>query len=308
MALSFDFAFEGFRIIRSKPYAVLAWGLLLLIGNGLSLYALTSLAGTSLDALQHMQGSQPATEAQAEAMLGLFPPILAGYGIALPLQLVVGAFVACAVYRAVLGREDKGLAWLGFGADELRQMAVGLLFALVAIGVFVVALIAISLVAGLLSSVLGIAPESLGFLAGVAAIAVTAAFAVRLSFFGVQTFDEEKINLFGSWPVTREYLWPLVAGYLVTGVMIALVYVLCFAIFAACAAAVGHGDVKVLDPILKGGTLTTDMFRSPVTVAYLIVANGLVAPLSVALSAGAPAAAYRSLRGTKSPARAENLF
>lgn len=305
---SLDFAFEGFRIIRAKPYAVLVWGLLLLSGNVVGLYALAALAGPSLDAMQHMQQNPPQSEAQLQAMAELIPPILAGYGVALPLQLVVGAFVACAVFRAVLGRDNKGPAWLGFGIDEMRQIGAGLLFSAVIIGALFAAILVASIFAGIVSAALGLPPAALATAASFGAMAAVAAFMLRLSFFGVQTFDEGRINIFGSLVLTRARFWWLAGGYLITGIMVLLVFLLCLAIFAAFAAGLSGGDTKVLEPIFSGGTLRLAMFRNPVMLAYILVTNGLVAPLTVALSAGAPAAAYRALRGDTSPARAETLF
>lgn len=307
---SINFAYEGFRIIRSKPYAVLAWGLFLLIGNGLALYALVSLAGPSLQALQQMQPAQqgPATMAQAEAMMKLFPAIMGGYGIAIPIQLVANAFVSCAVYRAVFEKEDKGVAWLGFGAPELRQIAVAVLFTLLMFVALIAAVFAATLVASLMAYAAGSAGAVLGTLAVFAAMLVVAGIAVRLSFCGVQTFDENSINLFGSWKLTEGRFWWLTGGYLLTGLMVLLVYALCFAIFAAFAAVAGHGDIKVLDPIIHSNGLSMDMFRQPVTLAYLAVSYGLVAPLAQALMTGAPASAYRGLKGVRPATRPEQVF
>ena len=309
MTPSFDFAFEGFRIIRSKPYAVLAWGLLLLVGNAAALYVLTAMAGPALQAMQQMQnaGGEPGAD-EVQAMLKLFPPILAGYGVAIPIQLIANAFTNCAAYRAVLGKDDKGPAWLGFGIAELRQIAVAILFSLLMFAGLFAVILAASIVAGVLAAFVGAAAAGLGVVAVVVAFFVMAVFALRLSLCGVQTFDEGRVNLFGSWKLTEGRFWWLAAGYLFTGVMVLLVYALCFAIFAAFAAVASHGDLKVLEPIFKNNGLSMDMFRKPVMIAYLAVAYGLVAPLVVALTTGAPSAAYRALRGDRSPVRLENVF
>lgn len=304
---SLDFAFEGFRIIRSKPHVVLAWGLLLLIGNSLALYALTSMAGPALQSLQHLQAQSPAAVDQA-AVMALMPPILSAYAIALPILVITDSLAACAVYRAVLGREDGKFAYLGLGMAEVRQIVAGILFLLIILALMLACLICVSVVAGILAAVTGVSSAALGYLSGFIAMAFVAVFVLRLSFFGVQTFDEGRINLFGSWRITRGRAWRLATGYLIAGIMVMLVYLLCFAIFAAFAVGFNGGDIKVLDPILNGDTVNMAMFRSPVMIAYLVVANGLVGPLTLAISAGAPAAAYLSLRGEPVPARTENVF
>jgi hypothetical protein len=56
----------------------------------------------------------------------------------------------------------------------------------------------------------------------------------------------------------------------------------------------------------ESATLGIQGLGNPVMIAYLIVVNGLVVPLLMAISFGAPAAAYRRL--VNSGAAVENLF
>ena len=300
---SLNFAFEGFRIIRQKPAAVLAWGLILLIGNGLGLYVIASMAGGALHSLEQLQAQAAGTMSvsDAEAMMALMPPILSAYAVALPLLLLADAVVACAVYRAVLGRDGGGFAWLAVGPAELRQFAVSVLFLLLAMGITIVC----AMFASLLVMPLGPAGGVVGV---ILILAVLAAIAVRLSFFGVQTFDERRINLFGSWSLTVSRFWWLATGYVITAIMIVLVDLLCLVIFIAIVAACNGGDLKALDPVFNGDSVSLDMFRNPVTLGYLLVANGVVAPLTLALSAGSPAAAYRALRAQPAAAKPQDVF
>ncbi len=305
MNLSLDFAFEGFRVIRQKPVAILVWGLILLIGNGAGLYVIASMAGAPLHSLQQLQAAGTPTEASAEAMMGLMPPILSAYAIAIPLLLLADSLVACAVYRAVLGR-DGGFAWLALGPAELRQFIVSILFFLVAVGVTIVAAMFAALLGAPIGMIFG--PMASAVTDGALIVAILAAIALRLSFCGVQTFDEGRVNLFGSWSLTVGRFWRLATGYVIAAIMILLVDLLCLVIFIAFVAAFNGGDLKALDPVFNNTSITLDMFRTPVTLAYLIVANGLVAPLTLALSAGAPAAAYRALRALPGAARAQDVF
>ncbi len=180
------------------------------------------------------------------------------------------------------------------------------MFVLLMIGAMLVGVIGVSLLATPLIA-LGLPAPAIGFLTAVVVMGAVAALALRLSFFGIQTFDDERINLFGSWSLTRERFWWLATGYVVTGIMVMLVDLLCLTIFWVFAAAFSHGDLKVLDPVFNGG-VSMDMFRNPVMIAYMVVANGLVAPLTIALSTGAPAAAYLALKGRRTTATPQDVF
>ena len=144
----------------------------------------------------------------------------------LPFSFVVTTMVLCAIFRAVLRPEDKGLAYLKLGGDELRVFAVVVVMT-------ILALVAEGVVAGVLMVAVGAvykANQAAGVLAGVVATVVFVCLAiwvvVRLSLAYAMTFAEKRIRIFESWALTRGKFWPMFGMY-------ALTAAICFGVFIA---------------------------------------------------------------------------
>jgi len=293
--LNVDFAFEGFRIVRERPQVVLCWGLLMLIGNGLAMYAFMQIAGDALAQMQAMAFHPSSDPAQ---VMAVYQRVLPGYAVLLPVTVFINAIVSCAIFRVSLRDEAPGFGGILFGADELRQLGVMVLWWLAYMGVTLIC----ALVGGILVAIIGVALGSAGVAFGtillvIIILGVILTFVLRLSLCGVQTFDERKINLFGSWAVTKPKWGTLLGGYLIALVMAMLVYGLCMAIFAFIIAAVNGGNVGALSPLSGPQAMGADLFHTPVGLAYVVVFYGIVQPLMVAITVGATAAAYKQLRG-----------
>jgi hypothetical protein len=302
MKLSVDFAFEGFRIIRQNPIVILVWGVISLIGNGIGIYALTAMAGPELQQLQAMKGgANAATDPQV--VFSLLGKILQAYSVLIPIVVVTSAIVICAVYRSVFDSRKGGFAFLALGMDELRQILLGIVMVFVFLGVYIVTGLIASIVGGLIFLVLTMVAKPLAFIGIVVGVVVFIWFfswaLIRLSLNSVQSFAEKKFNLFGSVALTQGHSLTLFIGYVVMGLMAILVYCLCLLIYAAIAAGVSHGQLSALAPLMQsGGSMAAlDGFKNPVVLAYYLVMYLLVTPLMMALSYGAPAAAYRVLAG-----------
>ncbi|ESQ76383.1 hypothetical protein [Asticcacaulis sp. AC402] len=301
--LNIDFAFEGFRIIRQKPSAILFWGIILLIFNGGSMYALAALAGDALTGFDP-QSSDP------QAILSLYAKMAPAYAIIMPLAILQHAILSCAVYRGVLGETNSSFGWLRFGGAELRQILLMIIFFFLFIALYIGVVLAATIVGGLVAFALGLVSQNLAFVGIVVGVlvAIGAIFLImtRLSLFGVQSFDQKKINLFGSWKLTAGNGWALFWGYVIMAIMILLVYLLCMVIFTVVAIVMSGGNFAAMQPIFSGN-LNVDMFLQPLYIAYMLVLNLLVMPLMMALSLGAPAAAYKQLIGS-TKAKVENVF
>jgi len=295
MKLNVDFAFEGFRIVRERPQVVLCWGLVMLIGNGLAMYAFMQIAGDAVAQMQAM-AFHPATD--PAQVMAVYQRVLPGYAVLLPVTIVINAIVSCAIFRVSLRDEAPGFGGILVGTDELRQLGLILLWWLAYIGLT----LACGLVVGLLIAVMGIASSAfvaIGMAVGMLlAFGVIIIFIVRLSLCGVQTFDKKKINLFGSWTLTKPKWGTLMGGYLIAIVMAMLVYGLCMAIFAFIVAAVNGGNVAALSPLSGPQAMGADLFGTPVGLAYVVVFYGIVQPLMIAITVGSTAAAYKQLTGT----------
>src|SRR5690349_14400313 len=104
-----DAAFEGFRIPREHPYAVLIWaGLHFLISAGLTVTMIT-VSGAGLAEVIAMSQHPTRDPAQALAAMRHIAPV---YVIVLAFALIVQSVFSAAVYRIVMRPEQRGFFWL----------------------------------------------------------------------------------------------------------------------------------------------------------------------------------------------------
>ncbi len=307
MNLSIDFAFEGFRIIRQRPWLILFWGVILLIGNAAVITTLISMAGPALASLQ-----SPGNSADPAASLAALQHLLPAYGVILPLALLLQSILSCAIFRAVLEKSSSSFGYVRLGGDEIRLIVLYICFIFVMIGAEIVCIGAGAIAGALLGLLLGMVSKTLagiGMFLGIAAGVIALIWVVlRLSLFAVQSFDQKKINLFGSWKLTEGHGWTLFGGYVVSFVMILLVYLLCLVIFGAIVVGFSGGNFAAMSPVFGKGMTSMTAFLSPVMITYTILMNLFVSPLIMAISVGAPAAAYKALSGSVSKSQIENTF
>lgn len=301
MKLSLDFAFEGFRIIRHRPLVIPIWGVFLLIGFGLAYGLFFSMAWQPFMAfIQQMQASAGQAP-DPMAMLQFYGKIGPAYLVMLLVSLVVQSIMACAVYRVVLGRPETSFGGLRFGGDELRQMLAGFLFFLLFIAIEIAWEIAGLVVGGILTVVLAMVSPKLVVVGSIitAVVIFGGIFwtVAKLSLFGPQTFDEKKLNLFGSWKLTKGNSGTLLIGYVVAAVLMLLVEILCLVIFVVVVYAITGGHIV---PPTPGPDMAKQLMglAIPVLVAFGVLMLVLM-PLMMAIFIGAPAAAYRTLAGVK---------
>ncbi|MFT3995965.1 MAG: hypothetical protein QM667_01040 [Asticcacaulis sp.] len=294
MALSVDFAFEGFRLIRERPSLIGWWGAVLLIALVLSTALLMSVAGPEWNAF--IQGQLPKEpEKTAELLMRLGP----AYLLALMITLMFSAIITCAIYRAVLGGHSDRFGFLRLGGDELRQVALSFVLALIIIVVTVVSAIVLSLFGGLLSLLVGAVSKAIVPVIGTLTMAVAMIFniwlMVRLSMVSVQSFDEGHFNLTGSIRLTHGRFWSLLGGFGVAFLMAMVVSILAQVVYMAMAALITGKDVVTVDEVPLPDVSQLANILEPLTGVYLLV-NGVIAPLTTAILIGAVASAYQMLK------------
>lgn len=286
-----DAAFEGFRIPREQPMAVLVWsGLQLVVGLVMSTVMIT-LGGHALADLMAASNSRnPDPEATMAAMRALGP----FYAVLLPLGIIVQSVFSAAIYRVVLRPQDRGMAFIRLGADEMRLAAVSVVY----IGVAALAAFAVTLAASIVAGFgVAVAGAAGGLFAAVVALAGIAALVyggVRLSLAPVQTFAERRIRLFESWELTRGHFWRLAGAYLLALALTVLVLVLSMTLFSFAAAAMHGGDMATAMRSLGGDTSSLQAYFTPTTLVYLVFSAVLNA-LYYALIFAPGAVAYRQL-------------
>jgi hypothetical protein len=295
MAVPVTAAFEGFRIIRRRPVLMLFWGALILIGNALAFGAIIYWGG---DALMSLFSAGPALEDDPQLMLSIMADLAGPYVLMLLIMIFGQAILNCAVFRAVDEAPQTSFGYLRLGRDEWRLILLSILFFLLSMGVN----IASSLVGMFIGLPLGLlmGEDSGKLMAKLISLALYFYVLIRLSLCFVQSYDEQKINLFGSWGLTKGNVLNLIGVYIVAGVMAILVGALCIVIFALIAALAMGGNFEALLSLSETSTpeevMNALLALRPVLILYLLFGSVVIAPLLTAISSGTPAAIYKALK------------
>lgn len=282
-----DAALEGFRITRERPRVVLVWAVfsfLVSICSAIYLISIGQEARAVLDARVAEQA--PDLQAFGAAMADLAPMMVMG--------LLVQCVMAAAVYRILLRPEDRGLAYLKVGMDELRLAALTFIYVLLASLMLAVVVLAAGLIAALASfagqgaAILVAAASELFFLGLLFYVAV------RLSLAPAITFAEQRIAIFNSWRLTHGQFWRLTGAYFLAICGIMVIALLVVTIFSALVAVAVGGDLQAVGKMFAPDQTSLTTYFSPVMIIYLLVAGWLSA-LYYAVVIAPAAVAYREL-------------
>jgi hypothetical protein len=273
-----EVAFTGIRFVRNHPRTLAIWaGVQIVISVVTGLLAVVML-GPWIAAMRaaNQAGGQPDWAQVATAGAAALP----FYSLIIPLGIVFYAVLYATMARAVLEPADEGVGYIRFGMDEVRQ---GLLFLL-----WIVIVIAAEIVAGMIVAI----PTGVTFLAAknftplalaascVAVFCVGLYLAVRLSLSSALTFDTRRVNLFGSWTLTRGRFWPMLGAYLLMlgiAILIGLVTLIVIAIVAGVTGGIG-GMAMIFQP----NTPTVAAFFLPARLAVTVI-GAVVTPVFWAL-------------------------
>ena len=206
----------AFRLLRERPGAVAAWGLVYLAVVVGMLFA-----------------TRPYVEAQTAAMTRNDPAAMMAsmqsFGVLMLANLVsLGVFMVLftAAMRAVLRPLDPGFAYLRVGMDELRVIALSILFLIGFYFAFIIAALVVALVAGIFAiaggAAAGIAVGGIGL-----ALLIAAAvwIEVRLSLVFPLTLIRGRFVIGESWRLTKGRFWTLFGAYLVLGLVLLLLWI-----------------------------------------------------------------------------------
>lgn len=213
-------AFEGFRLARRAPLAILAWAAAYVIFFAVFF----AVAGGSLINVVSLAEQ---LEQSAEPSMEQVTTILRAYGtlmfLVLPLSMLFSAVLSTGVARAVIRPQEGRFGYLRLGRNELRillaMLAVGLLMLGVTVGGMGVASVLGGLAAEMNTPLLNLP----AVLVGLATVGVSIWLAVRLSLVVPISFAEEKIALKESWVMSKGRFWPLLGMAVLAGVMSMLV-------------------------------------------------------------------------------------
>jgi hypothetical protein len=273
-----DVAFTGIRFARSHPRTLAIWaGIQIVISLVTGLLGVVTLGPWIVAMRAANQAGGAPDWAQVSAAAGLVAPF---YLLMIPLGIVFYAVLYATMARAVLEPGEEGVGYIRFGMDEVRQ---GLLFLL-----WIVIVIAAEIVAGMIVAI----PTGVTFLAArsfwpvalaascVVVFCVGLYLAVRLSLSSALTFDTRRVNLFGSWTLTRGRFWPMLGAYLLMLGVAILISILTFIVIAIVAAVMG--GIGGMAAIFRPGEMSMGAFFVPARLAVTVI-GAVVTPVFWAL-------------------------
>ena len=296
-----DAAFEGFRLVRRNPLAVVAWALLYAVLTLTTLFALSRSIGPLIawsERAEAVEGGSP-TPAEVSEMLQAFGGILLNLGWILPVALVVGAMLSAAVARGVLNPRAGGFGYLRLGMDEVRVLAVTLVLSILMSLLAVIVFVVVGVIIGFAAAAGAGWGWLVGLLAGLAGVGLLIWLGVRLSLAVPITVAEKRMAFFDSFALTRGRFWPLFGMAIIAVVMVLIIS------FLSSIVTMPLSLMSGLESWSFGSHEDPEAFRAALDVSNpWVIAGAVVEAIVNALTVGvlyAPfAAAYRDLRGSQS--------
>ena len=293
-----DIALEGFRLTREQPRALIVWaGLQFLISSLIAAVLIVAVSPADLAAYQAIIGNPASDPVAASALFQRMAPVVLPLGL---LALAANAVLTTALLRAVLRpAEDGPLGYLRLSMDEVRQVAVSLLGALLLVTLMFGVTFVVAILLSLSGGTSGAAMGPVAVLLPPLVIAVALYPGVRLSLAPAMTFADRRISLFRAWPLTEGRFWPMLAAYLLALGLAFVVWLLGVSLIGFISVAIGlalgmglQGVQRALHPDLSSLARYFGGFM------LLTQACGAVFQVAAGVIATAPApAAFRALAG-----------
>ena len=295
-----DAAFEGFRLVRRNPVALVAWTLLYLVYTLATLFAAGGMMRSMsvwMEQVEALEAGPPPTSPEALVpIMESYMAAMSHMAWAIPLSLVIGAVLMAAIARAVLTPGSGGFGYMRLGMDEVRVFVVTLVIAILYAIATAVAFAAALILGGIAISALEGWGALVMVLAVMAAIAFMIWLGVRWSLAVPITIDQKKFAIFDSFAVTKGRFWPLFGMAVIAFIMVIIVSLL---------AGIVTMPISMMGGMSMFGNMgddPTEMFKNfdptnPWIIASSVV-NAIVYALTVAVLYAPFSAAYRDIVGS----------
>ncbi|MEO6339915.1 MAG: hypothetical protein ABIO39_07760 [Caulobacteraceae bacterium] len=280
-------AFEGFRLTRQHPLAVLTWAGVMFAANLLSYLAFSSVIGSKWDELQAAAMTNPPDMAKLQPLL---PSAALAVSVYLVIQLCAVVVVQASVLRAFLRPADRPR--LSLGPDEVRVAGLLLSFA----GVSLASGVCLDIIFGLLALVGG---GALASASSTAAILVSMALYVRFALAGPMTVDQGRFRFWASWRATKGVGAKLLGAEFLAIILALVVSILAFIILVFTSGAIimaSGGALADVATILRPDMASPASVLKPGPLAYTALFSVLWT-LVLVIWLGPPVQLYRAIGG-----------
>ena len=287
-----DCAFEGFRLTRRAPLAVLSWAAAYAVFIGLMFLLVGPHFVTVLSVISEMQ-AQGQTEPSPEDVERLAQAYGVIIGWAMPLGLLFSAVISTAIARSVIRPEDRKFGYLRVGKDELRVLGASLLVSLIMFAVTFVGFMVVTLAtAGAMALP---ALWLVVVLLSLAIIGLLIWLSVRLSLVVPSTFAEGRIMLKPAFAMTgKKVFWPLLGMAIIAGIMAMLVGLLGSAVAAPLSLMVGGSEQLVA---MQGASVPSLLSALGPMLAVSLVVQAVLSAAQIVIMYAPFSAAYLQLKG-----------
>ena len=284
MAKPFSFDNAAFHFARTEgppgflPKYLLAYAIGIAIIGVISFYALRPLIDGYIQAFALI--AQGASESRInreleQAMMENLGQIGLGYLVIMLAYAVFWAMMESAVLRRYVREEGFSIGW---GGDEWRMLAVGLLW-LVAFIVgyiaFVIA-VAVAVVPFASSAQSDPGPIILFVVALVLALMFAWAFvSIKLSPAGAMTIRDRSVTFFGAWGATKGRFWPMLGAFVILGLILYVGILILYFAGAFTVMGLVMGNINIsngeVDPNEVVAVFSSPSVWGPIAVIYFLM-------------------------------------
>lgn len=287
-----DCAFEGFRLTRRAPVAVLSWAAAYAVFIGLLFLLVGPHFVTVLSVITEMQ-AQGQTEPSPEDVERL----MQAYGViiawAMPLGLLFSAVISAAIARSVIRPEDRKFGYLRLGKDELRVLGASLIVSLIMFAASFVGFMVVGMAAA--GAMALPALWLVVVLLSLAIIGLLIWLSVRLSLVVPVTFAEGRIVVKPAFALTgQKVFWPLLGMAIIAGVLAMLVGLLGSAVAAPLSLMVGGAERLAT---MEGASVPSLLSALGPTLAVSLVVQAVLSAAQIVIMYAPFSAAYLQLKG-----------